>query len=161
MDESSDSSDAELYKKAKMAAFELLSRREHSSLEIKRKLSRRSYLADVDLDALCDELVSDGWLNHSRFVESFIRARRNRGQGPIRIINELKQRGIQSEEYQDKITAYDDWNDLVYETLQRKTDRWDNEQKIQAKWQRFLLQRGFSYQSVRYALDQLKINTDL
>ena len=58
--------------------------------ELQRKLSRRSDLADIDFDKLCDELVANGWLNHSRFVESFIRARRIRGQGPVKIINELK-----------------------------------------------------------------------
>ena len=74
-----------IYKEAKMAALDLLSRREHSALEIQRKLTKRQRFSEVDMDKLCAELVAGGWLSHQRFTESFIRARRSKGQGPVKI----------------------------------------------------------------------------
>ena len=148
-----------LYKEAKMAALDLLSRREHSALELQRKLSRRKQFSDVDLTALCADLMADDWLSHERFTESFIRARRNKGQGPVKIGHDLRSRGVTESEFMPIINRYDDWHDLAYETLSRKAHGWSGDVKTQAKWQRFLQYRGFQFDSVRYAMEQLKQST--
>ncbi len=146
----------EVYKQAKMAALDLLSRREHSALEIKKKLSRRRHFSELEFDRLCEELQEAGWLNQTRFAESFIRARRNKGQGPVRISHDLRSKGINDAESAGILEQYDDWNELAFDVLQKKASLWSNDLKLQAKWQRFLMQRGFGFDSVRYALNKLK-----
>jgi regulatory protein len=77
----------------KDAALALLARREHSRLELERKLRARGYPADVIAPTL-DGLERSGALAAGRFAESFIRSRAGKGQGPVRICSELAQRGI-------------------------------------------------------------------
>ena len=40
------------------------------------------------------ELIEDGLLSDERFAESYFQSRKNRGHRPLRIRNELKQKGV-------------------------------------------------------------------
>ena len=75
------------------AAVDLLARREHSRLELERKLTARGYPDAVVASAL-DALEHAGTLVAARFTESFIRSRLTRGKGPVRIRAELAERGV-------------------------------------------------------------------
>jgi len=150
----------EQWQRAKHVALDLLSRREHSCLEIKRKLSRK-HLELIDLDELCDELKSSGWLCHGRFAEAFIRSKRNKGQGPIKIAHELKQRGLTNDEYQNVLSEYDDWSELAEQCLNKKFNRTSANQLELQKMQRFLAQRGFGFDAIKPACDRyLKSKSD-
>ena len=72
---------------------DLLSRREHSSKEVFQKMSRRVESKDM-LMIIIDELIDDGLLSDERFAKSYFQDRKNRGLGPLRIRNELTQRGV-------------------------------------------------------------------
>ena len=146
---------AEQEQRAKHIALDLLSRREHSSLELKRKLQRRKSLTEVDFDALCLELIENDWLSHNRFAEGFIRGRRNKGQGPVKIRYELKQRGLQDAEFIDILDQFDDWSELAFEVLARKFTPAPGDVHSLQKQQRFLSQRGFQYEHIRNATDKL------
>ena len=155
----SSTSEKDPYKLAKMAALDLLSRREHTAVEIERKLSRRTSLKEVNFEQLCSELIKDGWLCHQRFAESFIRAKRAKGDGPIKITHALRQRGLKSSEYQAIFAEYDDWGELAYSILSRKVEAWPTEPKLRAKYQRFLQQRGFDFAAINFAINQLRQDT--
>jgi regulatory protein len=77
----------------KRKALDLLARREHSRLELERKLAARGYSEDLIAPTL-DDLEASGTLATARFTESFIRARVAKGQGPARIRMDLAQRGV-------------------------------------------------------------------
>lgn len=145
--------------RAKHIALDLLSRREHSALELKRKISRRKNLPDVDLDALCAELMRNDWLSHSRFAENFIRARRNKGQGPVKITYELRQRGLQDTEFVDILNEFDDWHDMALEVLSRRYLPAPGDMATIQKQQRFLSQRGFQFDHIRSATDRFNIRS--
>ncbi|NNJ71890.1 MAG: regulatory protein RecX [Enterobacterales bacterium] len=146
--------------RAKHIALDLLSRREHSALELKRKIERHKNLVDVDIDALIAELIKNDWLSHHRFAQSFIRSRRNKGQGPVKITYELRQRGLQDAEFVDFINEVEDWHDLAYEVLSRRFEASGNDVKAIQKQQRFLAQRGFQFEQIKYATQQLNRRSD-
>ena len=88
-------SDDETFKQIKQRALGFLARREYARLELRRKLLSKGYAAQV-IDQVLTQLQTNQLLSDERFVESFIRARTNKGYGPLRIQQELQQRGIES-----------------------------------------------------------------
>ena len=80
-------------KAIRLKIMDFLSRREHSAKEIFQKMSPRVESKDMLLDSI-NELLKDGLLSDERFAESYFQSRKNKGFGPLRIKNELSQRGI-------------------------------------------------------------------
>lgn len=73
-------------------ALRLLARREHTRLELCRKLA--PHVEDpVGLHCVLDDLAQRGWLSDERFVEQFMHARRSRF-GLARIRRALLDRGV-------------------------------------------------------------------
>ncbi|MBV8125874.1 MAG: recombination regulator RecX [Burkholderiaceae bacterium] len=141
----------------KARAIALLAQREHSRLELRRKLLRLAHPAieseeEADLqarvDRLLDELQAQGYLNESRFVESRIHARAAR-HGNLRIKMELAQHGTALSEQQQA--------ELDRSELERARQVWArkfdavavNDPKLLAKQMRFLAARGFSAEVIR------------
>ncbi len=138
----------------RVAAMDLLARREHSRKELKRKLSKRfddESIVDEQLDRLSDEnLQSD-----SRFAESFVRQRYNRGYGPLRIRQELLQRGISDGDIQAAMADEEDydWCASAAAVLSRKYGNLPAiELKEKARRTRFMQYRGFSADHYRHCL---------
>src|SRR5690606_36486940 len=77
-------------------ACDFLARREHSRKELKYKLAR-SCEDESLIDELLAKLSEEGLQSDERFTESFIHHRVNKGHGPIKIEQELYQRGIEKE----------------------------------------------------------------
>ncbi|HEX5636173.1 MAG TPA: regulatory protein RecX, partial [Gammaproteobacteria bacterium] len=77
-------------------ALGLLARREHSAVELKRKLQQKGYNSS-DIDTELSQLQRDGSLSDRRFTEAYVNMRMNRGYGPMRILAELRDRGIPAE----------------------------------------------------------------
>jgi regulatory protein len=73
-------------------AVRLLARREHTRLELARKLAPHVENPH-ELEAVLDDLARRGWLSDERFVEQFVHARRGRF-GPARIRRALLERGV-------------------------------------------------------------------
>lgn len=118
-------------------AIELLARREHSRLELKQKLTSREFDSG-EIEILLDELEKQDLLSEERFVEMFVRSRKNNGFGPKKIIAELQTRGIS--------------NNLISSAVDEKSDEWRDNMIAAAKKKnvnreqlfRFLLYRGYS-----------------
>jgi regulatory protein len=134
-------------------AVELLARREHSRLELERKLAARGFPEGVIALAL-DALEHSGVLAATRFTESFIRSRIAKGQGPVRIRAELAERGV-GEQAAELMRGSDiDWL-ATARAVRRK--RFGAEPprdfRERAKQARFLQYRGFTTDQVRAALE--------
>ncbi|WP_421866805.1 regulatory protein RecX [Motiliproteus sp.] len=150
----SDDEQQQLMQQLRQSAYGLLSRREYSRLELRRKLAG----ADVDstlLEQLLDQLQQQGLQSDQRFCESFIRSRIGRGQGEVRIVQELRQRGIDEELTRGQLEACEqDWFELARGVRQRRFgEQPPQDQKQWAKQLRFLLYRGFSQEQARYAIE--------
>ena len=76
-------------------ALGYLARREHSRLELEKKLT--PYAPTVEeLSSMLDSLERCGFLSEERMVEQVVRTRRNRF-GSRRIVYELQKKGIDEE----------------------------------------------------------------
>ena len=73
--------------------MDFLARREHTSKEIFSKLKNRVESVEL-LKAEIDKLEEEGLIDNKRFAEQYIYSRSLRGYGPLRIKQELKQRGV-------------------------------------------------------------------
>jgi regulatory protein len=73
-------------------ALKFLARREHSRVELARKLARHAD-DSTEIDGVLDDLESRGWLSERRVVEQVVHARRTRF-GARRIERELLDKGI-------------------------------------------------------------------
>lgn len=144
-------------------AMELLSRREHSCHELRQKLGKKHPLGDFD--AVLLRLQELNYQSDQRFAEVFCRSRVQRGQGPLRIRQELQLRGIHTALAQaamDQLQQEVDWFELALEQLQRKFRRpidpaQDRLQqaKERARRQRYLAYRGFFSDAIQFAIAEL------
>lgn len=135
----------------------LLSRREHSKLEIKQKLAQRKCPPDEIVQAI-KYCVENDWLNETRFIRSLLRTSVAKGHGWQRICFDAKKKGIDLSELESiEQSEPHDWYELAKEVLCKKFGDLDGhlpvvEYKERAKWFRFLQQRGFSFDEINYAI---------
>jgi regulatory protein len=135
----------------KARALRFLSMREHSRLELGRKLSKYAEEGD-DIDALLDLLEKNNWLSQERFSESLIHRRAAR-YGNSRIVAELQSHGVQGEALQElKSSLADTETARATEVWERKFGTVATDPQERNKQMRFLLQRGFSQRAVLKAL---------
>ena len=131
----------------------MLTRRDYSVQELLTRLVQRGFetrAAQTELEGL----VREGLLNETRFVENFIHARRERGQGPCRIRGELLQRGV-SEQLVDASLdeRAGEWLALARRARAKRFDdivpaEWSE----RARQARFLRYRGFTEAQIRQCL---------
>ncbi len=155
----------------KARAIGLLAQREHSRIELRRKLlviERRTRAAagDADateaageaeeagvtaVDALLDTLAVEGYLDETRFVESRLHVRAGRF-GTQRIQQELARHGLQLDAEQQaalRATEMERAREVWHKRFGPEPARDATEQARQA---RFLMARGFSPELVRRLL---------
>jgi regulatory protein len=137
------------------SAIYSLAMREHSRKELFDKLKRKDFSEGVDLDGLLDELEENNYLNEARFVESFIRSRTSRGQGIVKISNDLRKRGINTTLINNAMQeANIDWFVLASEQREKKFgENRPVDFKEKARQMRFLSGRGFSAEIIRAVVD--------
>ena len=129
----------------RVKAMDYLARREHGCEELKGKLIKKecppAIAAEVVTKLAADNLVSD-----DRFTENFINSKRNRGQGPVRIHQQLREKGIND----DLIDAWLDpreprWLEIMREVRSKKFgSNLPRGYKERARQARFLQYRGFT-----------------
>lgn len=131
-------------RKLRLKAMNLLARREYSATELQRKLG------DSDLvPAVIARLQEDGLQSDQRFAESFLRSSLMKGRGPIRIRQEMRQKGLADSEINTAIqNAGPDWLAIASELYERKFPAPPEDQKERARRARFLAQRGFPFDIV-------------
>lgn len=140
-------------KEVEIAAVRLLSRREHSIEELKRKLAAKGH-PEASIEAVLDKLAKKNWVSDERFTASYVHHHARRGQGPVRIRARLRQQGVTDSQIQEEVGAGErDWNALAVEVRRRKfgadLPRTPSERAKQA---RFLQYRGFNSDQIRAAL---------
>lgn len=142
---------------ARQLALRLLARREHSRAELAQKLRQRGVDA-ATIEATLTHLETHALQSESRFVESFIRHRVQQGYGSLRIIAELRQRGVDAELIRDGLseTLHDEL-DTARQALRRRFGAHGMAAATEherARRVRFLMQRGFPAPLSYQALDQ-------
>jgi len=150
-------------------AMRLLSQRDHSEAELRRKLAAQPFVANarsgsissnnppedpVD-PAVIEQVIvycyQHNWLDDQRFAAGFIAGRSRKGYGAQRIRSELMQKGVEKELVQAALAACDiDWCEQARQVALRKFgDPLPVEWKDKAKVQRYLLYRGFFQEEIQ------------
>jgi regulatory protein len=135
-------------------ALNLLSRRDHSEAELRRKLSPKGFSAKA-LDETMTRLKAAGYLDDRRFAQSFAEAaiRNGRGYG-FRLRLELSRRGISDEVIEDTLAALDTEYDEITtlsELMARKFEGFDPQQAEERQKRRvisYFQRRGFSLAAI-------------
>ena len=128
----------------------MLAAREHGRYDLKQKLALRDYPPHL-VEQVLSQLEQDGLLSEKRFVEQFIHSRKNKGYGPVRIRNELRQRQIDADLMDAFLDDYDPcWREIMLDVHDRKygSDRQVDFREMSRR-ARFLQYRGFSAELVR------------
>ena len=140
-------------REVEVAAVRLLSRREHSTEELKRKLAAKGY-PETSIATVLDKLGKKKWVSDERFAANYVHHHARRGQGPVRIRAQLRQQGITDSQIQQEIAGGEqDWNGLAAEVRRRKFGAaLPQTPSERAKQARFLQYRGFNGDQIRAAL---------
>lgn len=149
-------------------ALGLLTRRDHSISELRRKLatppvSRRNFkktatpsrtepdITAADIDKVIAYCQDNDWLDDARFARRYVTGRSKKGYGEQKIRMELMQKGIERDVID---AAFDEAQiDRAAQALEVAGKKFglplpsDREAKI--KVQRYLLSRGFSFDEIR------------
>jgi len=135
--------------------MDYLSRREHSAKEIRKKLKGRIESLE-DLEVEIEKLQNEGLLSDERFAESYFHSRKRRGFGPLRIKNELRERGV-DDSISSELMRSEDWSVFAHASLMKKTGGTIPPEKEKVlKLKRFLNYRGFDFQDINKAFSLIE-----
>ena len=124
-------------------ALRLLAQREHSRVELERKLAKYEEEPGTLAKAL-DELQARDFLNDTRVVQSVLHQRAGR-LGAMRLRQELQQKGIDAQAISSAMEQLKDTElQRAREVWQRRFGELPVDAAERARQTRFLLARGFS-----------------
>lgn len=131
----------------------LLARRDYSEFELTQKLSARGASAE-QITAVLSHVQAKGWQSDTRFVENYTQYRTNKGIGPRKLAYELRNRGIEPTLIEDVVdeTVWLEKAKLV--RIKRFGAALPANPAERAKQVRFLLQRGFTMQTIQTVLTE-------
>ena len=140
-------------KEARKKAMDFLARREYGQEELVRKLTTAGFDSNIVMDEVA-RLAEEGLQSDDRFAGSFVQSRINQGKGPVRIREELRERGLRAAAIDQALEdAEQDWFELAREVRVRKFGAdlpVDFPEK--ARQMRFLQYRGFDSDQVHTAV---------
>ena len=140
-------------------ALRALARREHSRIELARKLNRLREEND-NVEALLDEFEANGWLSDERFAGSAARQRQGRF-SQRHIVEDLKSKGIAIETAKTAVAALEQDDEAIALALwQHRFGQPPADQKEKARQVRFLQSRGFSLGTAFRVLKQAVARLD-
>lgn len=132
-------------------ALKYLSAREHSRVELARKLAPHAE-DPADIEAVLDDLQARGFLSEARYVASVVHRRAERF-GTARIRQELLSKGTSADDMAEALTT------LRGTELERANELWRRrfgqppaDAREAARQGRFLMARGFAGEVVRQVL---------
>ncbi len=135
----------------KARALRYLSMREHSRMELARKLARYAEEGD-DLESLLNSLEAAKYLSGERFSESLVNRRQARF-GNNRILAELQSHGVDAQDIENvKEELKESELERAIEVLHRKFRHAPQDHSEKMKQAVFLQQRGFSSRTIQAAM---------
>ena len=130
-------------------ALRLLAMREHSEQQLYKKLAQREF-DEIEICDSIEQLKSENFLSDYRFAESYLRSRKLKLYGPVRIRLELKERGVAANiittvmQQNDDDDSIEDWFAIMQQAYDRKYGNSKAEDyNEKAKRCRYLQNRGF------------------
>ncbi len=120
----------------------LLARREHSRVELRRKLATIAREGD-NVDVVLDDLAQRGWLSDARYAEQAVRAKARRF-GPLKVAHQLRSKGVDDEAIARAFrVAGEDGEADIQRVWATRFSEFPNNDRERARQVRFLQGRGF------------------
>lgn len=143
---------------AREHALEILSRQQMSEKEMRRKLMEKGY--DAVTAAYCsDWLAERHYLNDAEYAGMLVRHYSSKGYGTGRIRSEFIRRGISRDLWDEALNEMPGGNERLSDILQKKLKGDYSKDNIR-KASSSLFRRGFSWDEIRSALNELDIGSD-
>ncbi len=161
-------SNAEEYQKVKDACYRYLSRRDHSSFELRQKISKKGYSPSVIKDVLF-ELDQKGLLNNKEFALKFAADKIEfKSWGPNKIIHALRRKGIDkslSEKVVQNVVKDLEQHQICVDLIVKRKRHFLREQdefKRKQKIYRYLAGKGYTTAVIKKAYPQIiaKLNAE-
>jgi regulatory protein len=129
----------------RLAAMNLLARREHSVRELRNKLKRR-FPDDEKIDVQLSQLIAQRLQCDVRFAQSYARQRISRGYGPVRLREELRERGVSEADVAAAMDEMEiDWCAVAADVMRKKFGAGaPHDLQEKARRARFMQYRGFA-----------------
>ena len=131
-------------------ALRLLSLRDHARAELKKKLAPHAESEEA-LEALLDDLAGRHLLSDNRYAEMRVSTRGAR-YGNARLAQELKMQGVSAEDTAEAIAGAGDELARAHGIWTRKFGTLPVDASERARQTRFLMNRGFSAETIRRLL---------
>ena len=142
-------------KSIRIKIMDFLARREHTSKEIFQKMEKKVKLLNI-LREQIQKLIDEGLIDNKRFAEQYIHSRSSKGYGPLRIRQELIQKGV-DETISQNLMGSQDWSYLAKSVLEKKTGTCIPEERNDIlKIKRFLNYRGFNHSHIEEAFSLIR-----
>lgn len=148
------------YLKALKFAYRLLSIRDRTEIEIKRRLREKGYDNDI-IDKVVEYLKAEGALNEVRFVQAWIKDRSTfRPKGILAIKDELLKmgadEGVIDAALKDSDIGYSEY-EAAKALINRKIGSFKKLNRVKCKKRIYtcLAQRGFSFDIINDIIDTL------
>ena len=143
----------------KRSAARSLSHHSMSRYDLEKKLKSRGY-SEEESSSAADWFEEKGIIDDASYARAAAEYYKNRGYGELRIREELKRRGIERElidEILDELpSSYDEISSLIRKKLRGEVTDADKKRKLIA----FLLRRGFKFDEIRMAMNDLELDTE-
>jgi regulatory protein len=132
-------------------AMRYLARREHTRLELARKLTRAGY-QEEDIESVLKDFIRLGWLSDERFAENYVQQKQARF-GNLKLASELRNRGVDESTMQQLLSSAKETElDRAREIWKKKFDAVPENAKDKARQMRFLQGRGFSIDTILHVI---------
>lgn len=150
-------------------AVALLATREHGDKELLQKLKQKFSAEYVRLteqagipggnfSQICENVLQkcqeNNWQNDERYIEVAVTSLSQKGQGPLKISQKLKQTTSKTHLIRDYLDfGREGWAEIAREVLQKKYGETKPDSlQTRAKWTRFLQSRGFEFDHINRAM---------
>ena len=121
-----------------------LARREHSRAELAARGGETP--PDVVTDVL-DALAAQGWQSNERFADAYVHSKAAQGNGALKIRQSLRSKGLSEQLVREALAAID-WPAVAATAYAKKYDGIPKTPAERAKRQRFMAQRGFTFDEI-------------
>jgi regulatory protein len=135
-----------------------LTRREHGEIELARKLRAKGF-EDQEIQSALELLISEGYLNNTRFAQNYTRSRLNSGWGPVIIVQELLSKGLPDFIIESTMEDFKrEWDAVATGVRTKKFgSKMPSNFQEKAKQMRFLQYRGFSQAHIKHVFEMVLI----
>ena len=140
-------------KETRKKAMDYLARREYGQQELEQKLIAAGFEAVIATDVV-HKLSDEGLQDDRRFIESFVQSRINQGKGPVRVRQELGERGVDVGQIEAVLEdVAEDWFALARQIRNKKFgSELPRDFTEKARQMRFLQYRGFESAQIQAAV---------